>query len=140
VKSSNYLFSPGTVLYSKIRPYLRKAVLVGFPGVCSADIYPIRIINDGLDPQFVKWSLVADPFTQYAIRLSGRTRMPKMNRRQLFGFGFSHPPLAEQRRIVAHLEALQARTNELKRLQTDSAVEIDALLPTFLDRAFKGEL
>ena len=39
VKSNNYLFSPDTILYSKIRPYLQKAVYVDFQGVCSADIY-----------------------------------------------------------------------------------------------------
>ncbi len=86
IKSGNYLFSSGTILYSKIRPYLRKAVYVDFDGVCSADVYPIKIVNDSLDPRFVMWALVAGPFTEYANRLSGRTRMPKLNRRQLFDF------------------------------------------------------
>jgi len=140
VKSSNYLFSPGTVLYSKIRPYLRKAVFVDFRGVCSADIYPIRVVSQKLDPHFVKWSLVAEPFSEYANRLSGRTRMPKLNRKQLFGFGFSHPPLPEQHRIVAYLDGLQVQVNALKRLQAETAAELDALLPSVLAKAFRGEL
>src|ERR1017187_6154074 len=77
VKSNNYPFSPGTILYSKIRPYLRKAVFVDFRGVCSADVYPVRVKSPMLEPQFVKWALIAEPFTEYANRLSGRTRMPK---------------------------------------------------------------
>jgi len=140
VKSSNYLFSPGTVLYSKIRPYLRKAVFVDFRGVCSADIYPIRVVSQKLDPHFVKWSLVAEPFSEYANRLSGRTRMPKLNRKQLFGFGFSHPPLPEQHRIVAYLDGLQVQVNALKRLQAETAAELAALLPSVLAKAFRGEL
>ena len=48
-------------------------------------------------------------------------------------------PLAEQRRIVAELEALQAEVDALKRLQAETAAELDALLPSILDRAFKGE-
>jgi type I restriction enzyme S subunit len=140
VKSNNYLFSPGTILYSKIRPYLRKAVFVDFRGVCSADVYPVRVKSPMLEPQFVKWALIAEPFTEYANRLSGRTRMPKLNRKQLFGFDFTHPPLAEQRRIVAELAALQAEVDALKRLQAETAAELDALLPAILDRAFKGEL
>ena len=50
------------------------------------------------------------------------------------------PSLAEQRRIVAELDALQAQMDALKRLQAETAAELDALLPAILDRAFKGEL
>ena len=50
------------------------------------------------------------------------------------------PPLAEQRRIVAELDALQAEVDALKRLQAETATELDALLPAILDKAFKGEL
>jgi len=53
---------------------------------------------------------------------------------------FAPPPLAEQRRIVAELDALQAEVDALKRLQAETAAELDALLPAILDRAFKGEL
>jgi len=49
-------------------------------------------------------------------------------------------PLPEQRRIVAELDALQASVDALKRLQTETAAELDALLPSILDKAFKGEL
>jgi type I restriction enzyme S subunit len=140
VRSSNYFFSPGTILYSKIRPYLRKAVYVDFHGVCSADVYPIRVISPQLDPHFVKWFLVADPFTDYANRLSGRTRMPKLNRKQLFGFEIAYPPLPEQHRIVAELQSLQAEVDRLKALQAETAADLDALMPAILDRAFKGEL
>ena len=50
------------------------------------------------------------------------------------------PPLPEQRRIVAELDALQAEVDALKRLQAETAAELDALLPSILDLAFKGEL
>lgn len=46
----------------------------------------------------------------------------------------------EQRRIVAELDALQAEVDALKRLQTGTAAELDALMPAVLDRAFRGEL
>jgi type I restriction enzyme S subunit len=140
IKSNNYLFSPNTILYSKIRPYLRKAVFVDFQGVCSADIYPTKVINDALVPKFVMWSLIADPFTEYANRLSGRTRMPKLNRKQLFGFTLSYPDKREQSRIVNHLESLRTKSESLEIIQEETAEELEAFLPSVLDRAFKGEL
>ena len=50
------------------------------------------------------------------------------------------PPLREQCRIVAELDALHAEVDALKRLQAETAAELAALLPAILDRAFKGEL
>lgn len=46
------------------------------------------------------------------------------------------PPLEWQARIAEVLNLVTA----LNRLQTDTAAELDALLPSILDKAFKGEL
>ena len=48
--------------------------------------------------------------------------------------------LSRQRQIVADLDALQAKIDELKRLQTETTTELDALLPSVLSKAFAGEL
>ena len=40
--SGKYQFDIGDILYSKIRPYLMKAYVPTEPGLCSADVYPIR--------------------------------------------------------------------------------------------------
>ena len=50
------------------------------------------------------------------------------------------PGLSEQRRIVAYLDGLQAKVDRLKALQAQTRSGLDALLPSILDRAFKGEL
>jgi type I restriction enzyme S subunit len=49
-------------------------------------------------------------------------------------------PVPEQRLIVAELDALQEEVDALKCLQIETAAELDALLPSILDKAFKGEL
>ncbi len=56
--------------------------------------------------------------------------------------GWDNEPHAinEQRRIVTELDALQAKVDVLKKLQAETQAELDALLPSILDRAFKGEL
>jgi len=48
--------------------------------------------------------------------------------------------LPETHRIVAYLDNLQAKVEALKRLQAETATELDARLPSILDKAFKGEL
>jgi len=47
---------------------------------------------------------------------------------------------SEQRRIVSYLDDLQAKVDTLKQLQAGTQAELDALLPSILDKAFKGEL
>jgi type I restriction enzyme, S subunit len=48
--------------------------------------------------------------------------------------------IEEQQTFVAYLDSLQAKVNGLKNLQAETSTELDALLPSILDKAFKGEL
>jgi len=45
----------------------------------------------------------------------------------------------EQRRIVAYLDGLQGKVNALRELQSASGEELSALMPSILDKAFRGE-
>jgi len=49
-------------------------------------------------------------------------------------------PDSEQQRIVACLDSVQARLASLQQLQSATGKELSTLLPSVLDRAFKGEL
>jgi type I restriction enzyme S subunit len=140
VISGKYHFQPGSVLYSKIRPYLRKAVQVPFEGVCSADIYATCQISDKLEPRFLMYSLVGPSFSFYADRLSDRTRMPKINQSQFLAFPLGFPPRTDQQRIVAHLDRLGELQLALRKLHSQTAAELDALLPAVLAQAFAGQL
>jgi type I restriction enzyme, S subunit len=46
----------------------------------------------------------------------------------------------EQWGIVAYLDGLQAKVNVVRELQSASGEELSALMPSILDKAFKGEL
>lgn len=127
--SGKYLFAPGDVLYSKLRPYLRKVALVDFQGVCSADMYPLRPHRDVMDPEFFTWLLLSDDFTKYADEESRRARMPKLNRDQLFGWHAPLPPLAEQKRIAGILKeqlAAVERTRSAAEAQLEAAKALPA--------------
>jgi len=138
--SGKYLFEPPVVLYSKLRPYLRKAVAADFRGLCSADMYPLEFDDNRVEPHFALWVLLSRSFTEYAISESQRARMPKLNRDQLFGWKFPVPLLAVQRRVIAYINQ-QMQTAQLaiaslrEELQT-----IEALPAALLHRAFNGEM
>ena len=48
------------------------------------------------------------------------------------------PPLQDQQRIVNHLDVLRHRIEAMKKLQAKATAELDALLPSVLDKAFRG--
>lgn len=109
VISPKQRFHPGQVLFSKIRPYLRKATVVDFEGVCSADMYPLWPSQAISRDYLFRW-LVSEDFRDEALSYQGRTLLPKINQDGLNATRLPVPPLPEQRRIVAKLDRLSARS------------------------------
>lgn len=101
--SGKYLFEAGDVIYSKIRPYLRKAVLATHCGLCSADMYPLRP-RAGLASRFLLAVILGDQFSRFAESVSMRSGFPKINRSEMAEFSIGWPPLEEQQRISQILE------------------------------------
>ena len=50
------------------------------------------------------------------------------------------PPIHEQHRIITYFDDLQTKINTLRQFQAKTQIELDALLPSILDKAFKGDL
>lgn len=138
--SGKYLFESGSVLYSKIRPYLRKAAFAPFRGLCSADMYPLDALGGSVDPHYLQWLLLSQPFTDYADGESRRARMPKLNRDQLFAYSAPLPPLDEQRRTAQLLSEKIAASERLRLSLETQVAEISSIPAVLLRRAFAGGL
>ncbi len=68
------------------------------------------------------------------------TARPNISLNDLRKLPIPVPSVEEQHHIVVYLDDLQDKIDALKHLQTETAAELDALLPSILDKAFKGEL
>lgn len=105
VISGNYLFTEKAIVYSKIRPNLKKVVFPKFTGVCSADVYPIYP-RENIIPELLFQLMLSETFTQYATSQSARSAIPKINRNGLLAFKFRLPPMEIQENIVQDLLAV----------------------------------
>ena len=104
VVSPNHLFYKGQIIYSKIRPLLRKAVIAPFDGLCSADMYPL---NSAINRKYLLRYMLSDAFNlQVATAMSSRVKMPKINQDELSKILIPIPPMREQERIVSKIEEL----------------------------------
>ena len=110
--SGKYSVKQGQIIYSKIRPHLRKAVISPFDGLCSADMYPITFDPSLLDSEYALLLLLSKPFTKYTEDCSMRVAMPKINREALGTGWFVFPSVREQKTI------LQFITGETKPIDT----------------------
>lgn len=111
--SGKYVFARGDVVYSKIRPYLRKAIKADFDGLCSADMYPLRPKGD-TEPGFLLALILGESFSKFAESVSMRSGFPKINREELAEYKAIVPPGPEQARIAEVLDTVDEaiRTTE----------------------------
>ena len=68
------------------------------------------------------------------------TGQANVNCTKLKALPIALPTLEEQQRIVAEMNTLQSEVETLKRLQVETSVELNALLSSIMNKAFKGEL
>jgi type I restriction enzyme S subunit len=93
--SGKYLVSRGQIVYSKIRPNLRKAIISPSDCLCSADMYPITPKQSELLPDYLLLLLLSQPFTKFAVDSSMRVAMPKVNREALADCPLWYPSISE---------------------------------------------
>src|SRR5699024_3183153 len=79
-ESGKYIVKPWQILYSKIRPALMKATRVDFSALSSADMYAMDANPRWLSNDYLLEYLLSPLFENYAVTMSDRVAMPKLNR------------------------------------------------------------
>lgn len=104
-------------------------------------VQALTLYPDAAEPRFVAYMLNFHRRCRETLfsQVEGSAQ-PSLNAAKVLGTALPLPTLPEQRRIVAYLDGMQEKVGALRRLQAETAAELDALLPSVLDKAFKGEL
>lgn len=112
VTSGKYHFDESWILYSKIRPNLRKICWPKIEGICSADVYPLRGKN-GLLTEYLFYLMQSEHFNQYAVSVSMRSGFPKINRDDLGAYKLVVPDEEYQANIVKSLKEVDLQYEQL---------------------------
>lgn len=132
-------FSPGEIVYGYLRPYLNKVWIADCDGVCSVDQYVLKPKSKIIDTEYLAYFMRSPVFLEKAIELTHNLLLPRLRSGLLSNILIPVPPLDEQRSIVTYLDGLQAKVHALRELQVKSGEELSALMPSILDKAFKGD-
>jgi len=130
------------VLFSTVRPYLKSlAIVTPFLDneICSTG-FAVFSCPKGINPKFLFYHFLSPFFIEQCEAKMRGGHYPAINDTNLKKLKLIIPDISEQNRIVTYLDNLQAKTDSLKRLQHETQSELDALIPSILAKAFKGEL
>ncbi|MDY6274668.1 MAG: restriction endonuclease subunit S [Succinivibrionaceae bacterium] len=106
-------FKTGNILYSKLRPYLKKVLVAPADGICSSEIVPF-VMYGNIEPEYARYFLIS-PFADGIVNsASYGVKMPRVSTDTMTSLCFPLPPLAEQKRIVAKIEELLPLCEKLK--------------------------
>ena len=110
------------------------------PGFVSQHVAICRLPKQDVHAAYVLWGLLGPDGQRQLLGSRYGQGKPGLNLTNIRSLKLPFPSLDEQRGIVVYLDNLKKKVQTLKVLQEKSATELDALMPTILDKAFRGDL
>lgn len=97
-------FHKGQVLYSKLRPYLKKILVAPDDGICTPELVPFNTYL--IDAEYLV-NVLKSPHIDYVINtVTYGVKMPRVGTDTMTNLLIPLPPLEEQRRIVSKIKEI----------------------------------
>jgi len=136
-----YLLRENDILFARTGATTGKSFLARDCPEAVFASYLIRLrVQRLVVTEYLYWYFQSPSYWSQITEGKEGTGQPNMNGRKLASISVPIPPPDEQRRIIAYLDELQSRVDAVKQHQAATAAALNALLPSILDRAFRGEL
>jgi len=137
-----YRLKTGDIVFARTGATTGKSFLVNNPPEAVFASYLIRIRPaPRILPEFLWWYFQSGDYWAAVETGTDDGNRPNMNGSKLAELEVPFPTSRdEQRAIVARLDALRGRLDELQRLQREVEAELSSFTPALLAKAFRGEL
>lgn len=104
ITGDKVIFYKGQVLYSKLRPYLKKILVAPDNGICTPELVPFNTYL--VYANYIVYVL-RSPHIDYVVNsVTYGVKMPRVGTETMVNLLIPLPPLVEQTRIVAKIEEL----------------------------------
>jgi len=115
-------FYPGDVLFGKLRPYLAKAFLANFEGVCSSELLVLQ--GKEVQPEFLVRFVLSVGFIREVDSSTYGAKMPRASWEFIGNLLVTLPPTEEQSTIATFLDE---KTTQIDQLIEKTQQSIDLL-------------
>lgn len=134
VGEGDVIFSrKGKIGYARLHPPEKLAM--------THTLCVMKPARDQITSRYLLYVTRSRSFIDYLLgTMNQNTGVPTLGLNVIRNTPIRVPSLDDQHRIVAYLDDLQAKTASIRRLQAATAAELDAMLPSILDKAFQGAL
>ena len=142
-KSNKYIFNKNTILYGKLRPYLKKVIISDEAGYCTTELFPINVMN-GIEVSFFRFILISPYFSELVNQSVYGVKMPRVGTDFFKSMLVPIPPLNEQVKIKRRIELAVSKVdyyhelfNTLRQLNNSFP---EKLRKSILQYAMQGKL
>ena len=104
----------GDTLLANIRPYLKKAWLASFEGICSADV--LAFSPEKIRASFLYDIIARDCFIEYVMGGVKGSKMPRGDKAHILEYEFAIPKKSEQEKISAFLASIDHRIKKQREM------------------------
>lgn len=141
--------SNGVVGYTVKASINFDSLIIGRVGACGAVNFaqaPCWISDNAMYVEEIDSSKVSLYFLYWLLKncdlgkFVKKAAQPSISQRPILNLQIPLPPLEEQKRIVANLDKIKETAESLKKLQQKTDEELEKLVPSILDKAFRGGL
>ena len=133
------VFREGQVLYSKLRPYLKKVLVADEDGISTPELISFDTYG-GVIPQYVVYCLLSS-FTDRAIeKRSYGIKMPRIDAAFMVNLPVPLPPVSEQQFIVDRVQKAFSQIDTIDELQLQYTDNLTVLKSKLIDGAIQGKL
>ena len=114
-KSNKYIFNKNTILYGKLRPYLKKVIISDEAGYCTTELFPINVMKE-IEVSYFRFILISPYFSELINQSVYGVKMPRVGTDFFKSMLIPIPPLNEQIRIKQRLELAVSKVDDYHEL------------------------
>ena len=133
------VFKKGQVLYSKLRPYLKKVLVADENGISTPELISFDLYAD-INANYIKYCLTNSYVDRVINKRSYGIKMPRVDAGFMVNLPIPVPPIQEQDRIVKVVESIMEEINCIDEEQKKYTNDAEILTARLIDAGIQGKL